>query len=125
MTNLSFFTSWKTSLKVCILLISLSLECTNLYFLFSDQPDLKEWIFNHFEQGLAYQMMKYAKIGFPYLVKPGEFIAHYVIPIVHNLHVIFSAYFELFKDLVFFLVLNHFTEEILVRIFVYLSKKYI
>ena len=84
-------------------------------FNFADQPDLKEWIFNHFEQGLGYQMTKYAKMFFPLLVKPVSFVAHFVIPFLMNLCLIFSSYFELFKDLVFFTVLRHFSDNILVR----------
>ena len=53
-------------------------------------------------------------MGFPFLVGPVAFIAHYAIPIVNNLYIVFSSYFELFKDIIFFLVIDHFDENILV-----------
>ena len=63
---------------------------------------------------MSYQLKKYAKIGFPFLVGPVAFIAHYVIPLIGNLYIVFSSYFELFKDITFFLVIRHFDRDILV-----------
>ena len=53
-------------------------------------------------------------MGLPFLVGPVAFIAHYAIPIVNNIYIVFSSYFELFKDIIFFLVIDHFDENILV-----------
>ena len=53
-------------------------------------------------------------MGFPFLVGPVAFIAHYVIPLIGNLYIVFSSYFELFKDIIFFLVIRHFDRDILV-----------
>ena len=49
------------------------------------------------------------------LAKPYHLLQHYIIPVVRNVVIIFSVYFELFKDLVFFMTLRWFASKILVN----------
>ena len=89
-------------------------EYLTKYVFFLD-PELKEWIFNCFEQGFGYKFKKFGSQAFGCLTKPYHLLMHYLIPVVRNVVIIFSVYFELFKDLVFFMTLKYFSEKVLVN----------